>query len=109
MKVLAPFLLFCLFEFNSEYAVEEFYRKVELQDGTLDQEGDEIEYVFITTSVKQGRYEVELTDGPGDLYEIKGTDYYVTFRGYFGYAGYGTEGLLIVGTSAWSSKFIKYD
>jgi len=108
MKII--FLLSFLFIINSEteYNVEEFYRKVELDD-TLDENGDGIDFVFVKTEIKQGRYEVELTDGPGDLYEIKGTDYYVEFRSYFGYAGYGTKGLLIVGTAAWSSKFIKYD
>lgn len=105
--VLISFILGASFE--TEYGVEDFYRKVELDDNTLDEDGREIEFVFVKTDIKQGRYEVEIADGPGELYEIKGTEYYVKFRSYFGYAGYGTEGILIVGTSAWASKFIKYN
>lgn len=87
--------------------VEEFYEKVDVKDGTLDEDGDEIDFVFVPTSIEEGVYEVEITDYEGDLYEIKGTDYYITFRGYYGYAGYGEEGILVVGRSAWSSTFYK--
>jgi hypothetical protein len=94
---------------TSEYGIDQFYKKIELDNETLDENGDEIDFIFVKSDIKQGRYEVDITDGPGDLYEIKGTPYYVKFRTYFGYAGYGKKGLLIVSTSAWSSKFLKYD
>lgn len=78
------------------YTVDEFYKKVELDYGTLDEDGDEIEYIYVKTEVDKGDYKIDLTDGDGDLYEIKDTDIYVTFNGYFGYAGYSTECIMKV-------------
>jgi len=91
-----------------EHSIDEFYKKVELDDA-LDEDGNQIDFVFVKTDLKQGKYEVTITDGPGDLYEVKGTDYYIKFRGYYGYAGYSDEGILEVGSSAWSSTFYKKD
>lgn len=62
---------------------------------------------FVKTELKEGKYEIEITYGLGDLYEIKGTDMYIKFRGYYGYTGYGEEGILVVGSSAYSSTFYK--
>lgn len=90
-----------------EYDIEEFYKKIELESGTLDQDGGDIDFIFVETELEQGQYEIEITDGPGDLYEIRGTDYYIKFKLYYGYAGYGDEGILDVGTSVWSSTFYK--
>ena len=90
-----------------EYSVEKFYKKVDLDYGVLDEEGDDIDFVFIPTDIDEGTCEVEIADGPGDLYEIKGTDYYCTFRGYYGYAGYGDEGILKVESSSYYSTFYK--
>jgi len=73
------------------YTVDEFYKKIELESGALDDDGNSIDFIFVETSLDNGKYEIELSDGPGDLYEIKGTEYYLTFNGYFGYAGYGTD------------------
>ena len=88
-----------------EHDIEEFYKKIELESGTLDENGSDINFIFVKTELEQGQYEIEVTDGPGDLYEIKGTDHYVKFKFYYGYVGYGEEGILYVGTSAWSSTF----
>ncbi|MBP8945269.1 MAG: hypothetical protein KBG25_05110 [Paludibacteraceae bacterium] len=90
-----------------EHDVEEFYKKIDLDYGTLDERGQSIDFIFVKTELEQGKYEIEITDGPGDLYEIKGTDIFIKFRGYYGYAGYGEEGILVVGTSAYSSTFYK--
>ncbi len=90
-----------------EEDVEEFYEKVAVKYGTLGEDGTEISCVFVPTTIKQGVYEVEIADYKNDLYEIKGTDYYVKFRGYYGYAGYSDEGILEVGSSAYSSTFFK--
>ena len=90
-----------------EHDIDEFYKKIDLDYGTLDESGSSIDFIFVKTELKQGKYEIEITDGPGDLYEIKGTDMFVKFRGYYGYAGYGEEGILVVGTSAYSSTFYK--
>ena len=77
------------------YTVDEIYKKLELDYGTLDDEGNNIEYVFVKTELDSGTYEVSLSDGPGDLYEINDTDIFITFRSYFGYAGYSSECILV--------------
>jgi len=111
MKALILSLI--LFTLNSsereEYDIDEIYEKIDLDYGTLDEDGDDIDFLFSPTTIKQGTYEVEITDGPGDLYEIKGTNYYLKFRSYYGYAGYGDEGILIIGSNTYSSKFVKFD
>jgi hypothetical protein len=78
------------------YSVDEVYKKIDLDYGTLDEDGQSIDHVFIKSNLDAGTYEIDLTDGPGDLYEISGTDIYLKFRGYFGYAGYGTQCILKV-------------
>lgn len=90
------------------YDVEVFYKKVDLDNDTLDEDGDEIDFVFVKTKVglDEGLYNIEITDGPGDLYEIKGTDLFITFRGYYGYAGYGEECVLEVTGSYYSSATV---
>ncbi len=96
--------------FGQEYEendIDEFYKKIELENGSLDESGHRIDFIFVKTEIKEGKYEIEITDGPGDLYEIKGTNSYIKFRGYYGYAGYGEEGILVVGSSAYSSTFCK--
>ena len=73
----------------------------------LDEDGNHIEYVYVTTESEEGVQEIEITDDEGDLYEIKNTGYYITFRGFYGFAGFGEEGILVVGKSSWSSTFYK--
>jgi len=90
-----------------DYDIQEFYVKKDLKPGALDEDGNEISFVFLPTEIKQGTYEVEIADYSSDLYEIKGTGYYCKFRGYYGYAGYGEEGILIVESSTYSSTFYK--
>ena len=87
--------------------VEEFYEKVQVKYGTLGEDGRKISFVLVPTTMKQGVYEVEIADYKNDMYEIKRTDYFVKFRGYYGYAGYGDEGVLVVGSSSYSSTFYK--
>ncbi len=89
------------------YSVEEFYEKIEVKSGTKDEDGDDISFVFVPSDLEQGLYRVEIADGAGDLYHIKGTEYYIEFRGYYGYAGYEEEGVLEVGYSAYNSTFYK--
>ena len=78
------------------YTVDEFYKKVELDWGTLDENGNTISYVYVKTELDKGTYEIDLTDSDGDLYEVKDTNIFIKFNGYFGYAGYGTECILKV-------------
>ncbi|MFC3199616.1 hypothetical protein ACFOET_18510 [Parapedobacter deserti] len=94
---------------SEEYDIDEIYEKIELDYGTLDEDGNDISYIFTPTSIKQGRYEIEIADGSGDLYEIKGTNYFLKFTSYYGYAGYGDEGILIIGSNPYDRSFIKFD
>lgn len=94
---------------NDGYTVDEFYEKIDLEYGTLDEDGDPIDFVFVKTNLDEGKYEIEITDGPGDLYEIKGTNIFLTFNGYFGYAGYGTECILKVSGGYYSSTVFKIE
>ena len=94
---------------NDGYTVDEFYKKIDLDYGTLDESGSSIDFIFVKTELDEGKYEIELTDGPGDLYEVKGTDIYITFNGYFGYAGYGTECILKVNGGYYSSTVYKIE
>jgi hypothetical protein len=105
MKKTLTFILFLLFTSLSfgqnlddldSYTVDEFYKKVELDSGTLDEDGNEIEFVYVKTELDNGDYKIDLTDGDGDLYEVKDTNIFIKFNGYFGYAGYSTECILKV-------------
>ena len=90
----------------SSKGINEFYAKSSLNNGSLNEEGKQINFVFVPTKMKPGVYEVRIVDFSNDLYQIKNTDYYVTFRSYVGYWGYnGKAGILKVGQSSFSSKF----
>jgi len=78
------------------YTVDEFYKKVELDYGSLDENGDGISYIYVKTDIDKGDYKIDLTDGDGDLYEVKDTNIYIKFNGYFGYASYSTECIMKV-------------
>jgi hypothetical protein len=116
-KYLYIIVLVCISNFSfsqslddlDSYTVDEFYKKVELDAGTLGEDGSSIDFVFVKTSLESGTYEIELTDGPGDLYEVKGTDIFIDFRGYFGYAGYGTECIMKVEGGYYSSTVYKLE
>lgn len=78
-----------------EHNVDYFYEKIDLDYGTLDEDGDEIDHIYVRTEIEAGVYEVEISDETGDLFLIEGTDYYVEFTGYYGYASY-DDGILEV-------------
>jgi len=86
--------------------IDKFYEKITTESGTLGDDGREISCVFVPTTIKIGIYEVAIADYKNDLYEIKGTKYFVKFTGYFGYGGYGKAGVLEV-RSAYSSTFYR--
>ena len=117
MKILItiPFLLLASIAFGQSlddldsYTVDEFYEKIELEYGTLDENGNSIDFVFVKTELDAGTYEIDLTDGPGDLYEVKGTNLFITFNGYFGYAGYSEECILKVEGGYYSSTVYKLE
>lgn len=90
-----------------EYTIDEFYKKIELDDGTLDEDGHAIDFIYARTEIDAGKYEIVITDARGNLYNIKGTNLYLKFRGYYGYAGYGNAGILVVNKGYTPSKFYK--
>ena len=69
--------------------------KQDLASGSLDEDGDEIEYVYSKTEIKPGTYEISISSKSNDFYKIEGTDYYVRFTSYYGYS-YAQEGILEV-------------
>ena len=89
------------------YTVDEFYERIYLEYGTLDQNGDPIDYIYVIKDVEPGIYEIEITDGDGDLYEVRGTDLFIEFTTYFGYAGYSEEGVLEVNQNSYSTFYRK--
>jgi hypothetical protein len=90
------------------YSVDEFYKKVDLEYGTLDEDGRTIDFIFIKSELDEGTYEISLTDGPDDLYEVRGSDIFIEFNGYFGYAGYSTDCILVV-SSYYSATVYKLE
>ena len=81
------------------YTVDEFYKKIDLEYGTLDEDGNNIREIYVPTDIdlQSGKYEIQLSDGPSDLYEILNTDLYISFIGYYGYAGYSDDCILEIG------------
>jgi spore germination protein GerM len=53
-----------------DHDIDQFYKKVELEDGILNEEGEEIDFILTKESMEDGKYEVEITDGPGELYRV---------------------------------------
>ncbi len=78
------------------YTVEQFYKKVELEYGTLDENENPIKHIFVKTNIDVGTYEIEITDGRSDLYEVEGTNIYIKFMGVFGIAGYAKKCIMKV-------------
>ena len=79
------------FDSLEDYSVDQLYKKVKLEYETLDEQGNSINFVFVKTELDTGTYEIELSDGPGDLYQINNSNLYLKFDYYFGYAGYATK------------------
>ena len=79
-------------------SIDSFYGKQELPYGTLNANGNPMlqNVVYVPTTLEKGNYEVSIRDEAGDIYHISGTNIYLTFSTYFGYAAYGTEGVLVV-------------
>lgn len=77
-----------------KYEVEKLYKKVELDDGTLDEDGNEISFIFVETDLRDGEYKVEIGERVNsELYHIDGTDLYIAFR-YHTYLSRFDEGIL---------------
>jgi len=80
------------------YTVYSFYEKVDLEFGAKGDDGRDIYYIYLPTSLDSGTYEITITDADGDLYEITGTSYYIEFLGFYGFAAY-DDGVLVVHSS----------
>lgn len=73
-----------------------FYKKVELDYNSLDEDGEEIDAVYVPTKkVEDGIYEVEVKKVSSKLYQISGTNIYMYFR-YSPYLYNYDEGILEV-------------
>lgn len=104
MKNLLALILFLFFsiQINAQnyldwdsYNVDEIYENIDLDYGTLDKDGDDIDHIYVRVDLKKGAFEVEISDETGDLFYIEGTNYYLEFTSYYGYA-YQDEGVLVV-------------
>jgi hypothetical protein len=91
---------------EKEY-IEFFYQKVVLKANTLDSNGNPLSHIFEEATLKEGNYKIEITDGSGDLYQIVGTNYYLKFQLWYGWAGWREEGMLCVGKGFMGSYFVK--
>lgn len=89
---------------SSKYYIQEFYSKVDLPYGAIDQSGIQVDAVYVPTDLSSGTYEIIISDSTGDLFEIEGTDTYIRFSSYFGYA-YRQKCLLQV-ESGYSSSYV---
>jgi hypothetical protein len=78
-----------------EHDIIRFYKIIQLEDGTIDEEGEEIESVFIPTKPKSGAYTVEVNKLSSKIYHIKGSDVYIYFQ-YPPYLYNGDEGVVVI-------------
>jgi len=86
-----------------DHSIDEIYKKVDLPVGSLDESGNRIDYVYVVTELEDGIYEVEISDGSGDLYEVNGTEYFISFMYFYGFAGFADEGILVI--DGWTRVF----
>lgn len=94
--VLFPQLIFSQsYEDWDEHDVARFYKKIELDSYTLDEDGEEIDEIYVPTKVEDGLYEVEVYKISSQLYQIRGTGIYMLFR-YLPYLYNYDEGVLEV-------------
>ena len=63
-----------------EHDVIRFYKKIELDSYSLDEDGEEIDEIYVPTKVDDGLYEVEVYKVSSKLYQIRETNIYMLFR-----------------------------
>lgn len=78
-----------------QHDVSRFYEKIDLDYNTLDDEGEEIDAIYVPTRIDAGLYEVEVYKVSYKLYQIRGTNIYMYFR-YSPYLYNYDEGVLSV-------------
>lgn len=78
-----------------DHDVVRFYKKIDLDYNTLDEDGEGIDEIYVPTKVENGTYEVEVRKVSSKLYQIYGTNLYMYFR-YSPYLYNYDEGILEV-------------
>lgn len=78
-----------------QHDVSRFYEKIDLDYNTLDDEGEEIDAIYVPTKIDDGLYEVEVYKVSSKLYQVRGTSIYMYFR-YSPYLYNYDEGVLSV-------------
>jgi hypothetical protein len=63
-----------------DHDVIRFYNKVDLDSYSLDEDGDDIDEVYVPTKVDNGLYDVEVYKVSSKLYQVRGTNIYMYFR-----------------------------
>ena len=65
----------------NKHSITSIYEKIHLDSGTLDDDGEEIEFVLVPTKLDEGVYEIELGDKLGtNVYQILGTELFIKFQ-----------------------------
>nr|DAN48677.1 MAG TPA: hypothetical protein [Caudoviricetes sp.] len=92
-------------DWNS-YKVETFYAKIELDYGTLDENGKRLKFILVPTDMDKGVYKVNIKELNNDVYQIEDSNLYVKFSSITGICPIrGWNGVLEVDSYAWNSKF----
>ncbi len=100
-----PLILLNTVGFSQEFRdwdnhdVVRFYEKIDLNDYSLDEDGEEIDEIYQTTTIKSGLYEVEVYKISSNLYQVRGSNIYMYFR-YSPYMYNYDEGILEVSYSS---------
>lgn len=105
MKKIVPTILFTVLAFCAyattepeAYDIAEIYERVDVPSGTKASDGysvEEIEYIFVPTTIDIGRYSIEVSKEDSDFYRVCGTDLYIETRYCYEYASY-TDAILVV-------------
>lgn len=57
------------------------YERIDFDNETLDENGDEIQFVLVKKSLKEGQYKIEIGNRiNSNIYEVRGTNIYLKFR-----------------------------
>jgi hypothetical protein len=78
-----------------DHDVVRFYKKVDLDYYSLDEDGEEIDEIYVPTKLENDIYEVEVYKVSSKLYQIRGSNIYMYFR-YSPYLYNYDEGILKV-------------
>ncbi len=110
LMLLFASILFSSFALRTqeEHDVVAIYEKIDLDYGTLDDDGEEISFILVKTKIDKGEYKVEIGDKLNSyVYNLRGTNLYIKFR-YSPYLYKFDEGVL-VWSGYGSGTFYKLD